>query len=364
MRETGLTLFVKYGRYYLSYTDDNGRRRQKSTSCKTKSEALKVLGDFKRFIRESKKSSLTPFSVFKEEFLDYAETNYSRHTKYLYEKAMAHFIRINGDLALEKINARHYDNYKVTRLREPVQGKISKKVKIKRTMNPITVNIELRSLRAAMSTAVRWQFIEKNPFERLGLISITRSTPAFLTTENVHTLLNATERPWLRDMIIFAINTGLRRGELVSLRWSDIDTEHRIARIINRVDFTTKSGEERIIVLNDAAIAVINRCVHSKKHEYLFSREEGMRVMGDWLTAAFKSAARKAGLPEGIHLHSTRHSFASLLVGSGTSIYTVSKLLGHSSAKTSEIYSHLLPQHLHNEVAKISIGAAVVPNQN
>jgi integrase len=355
MNETGFYLFQKNGIYYLGFTDEDGIRRQKSTKCKIKHEAVKKVSDFKKFLSEEHTAKRISISKFKTEFLGYAKTNYASHTVYLYEQMLSHFIRICGDLPLSKYTPKHYDLYKVTRLKEFVRGKIPKKAE-KRVMNPITVNIELRSLRAVFNTARRWEYIEKNPFDGMSQIPIPKRTPAFMTADDVENMLKVITRPWLKDVLIFAVNTGMRRGELLSLRWQDVDVKLRVARIVNRDDFTTKSGEERVVALNDAALAVVQRCVKSEKHEYLFSREDGIRLLPDWLTAAFKDAARNAGLSEGIHLHSTRHSFASLLVGNGTSLFTVSKLLGHSNAKTSEIYSHLLPQHLHNEVDKLNVG--------
>jgi integrase len=231
-------------------------------------------------------------------------------------------------------------------------------------VSAISVNIELKNLRAAMSTAVRWELISKNPFDKLPFVTIPKRTPAFLTIENADTLLAVIKKQWLRDFIIFAVNTGMRRGEILSLRWCDVDVTARLARITNTDEFTAKGDEQRIVSLNDSALIVVNRCKRSPRHEFVFSDDEGRRMLKDRITHAFKKAVRAAGLPEGLHLHSTRHSFASLLVGSGTSLFTVSKLLGHSSAKTSEIYSHLLPQHLHNEVDKISIGIGSAPMTN
>lgn len=355
MKNISLFRAGRNGYWTIQYTTDEGIRKQKSTGFKNKADAVKVLSEFKSFLVETKmlKKGNTNFSSFVQTFLSFAETNYSKHTAYLYKKTLEGFKRISGDHPLKQYTAKHYDIYKVTRLKEFVQGKIPKKAP-KRCMSPITINIELRCLRAAFNTALRWELIEKNPFSKMQQIPIPKRTPAFLTADDVFKLVHSITKPWLRDVIIFALNTGMRRGELLSLRWQDIDIENKIARISNRDDFTTKSGEERIIALNDAALGVVSRCVHSSLHEYLFSIEGGHRLLPQFLTHQFKKAARDAGLSEGIHLHSTRHSFASYLVGKGTSLFIVSKLLGHSNTKTSEIYSHLLPQHLHAEVQKIN----------
>jgi site-specific recombinase XerD len=122
------------------------------------------------------------------------------------------------------------------------------------------------------------------------------------------------------------------------------------------MDFTTKSGEERVVSLNDSALAVIHRRRQASKNEAIFTNDGGRPVRSDSVSHKFKKVIRATGLPDTLHFHSLRHSFASLLVGSGTSLFTVSKLLGHSTTKTSEIYSHLLPHHMQNEVDKITIG--------
>jgi integrase len=194
------------------------------------------------------------------------------------------------------------------------------------------------------------------------LISIPRRTPAYLTAQDAETLISAITKPWLREFVIVALNTGMRRGELLSLRWIDVDVVARMARITNRVDFTTKSGEERNISLNESAINAIQRCKVSTRHEYIFSDEHGVRLTADRVTHAVKKSIRAANLPEGLHLHSFRHSFASALCGLGTSLKLVGSILGHSNTKTTEIYSHLLPHQRQTEVEKITIGLnSIIP---
>jgi integrase len=370
MNETGISLFKKYGVWYIQYTDAIGKRRQKSTSCKYKPDAIKVLSDFSKFLVEGNKNKPTSLSSFTKDFLKFAESNKCHGTADIYGRALRCFIRIVGDMDINSITPKQWDDFKTFRMNERKQLRKNfdtpEDAAAAREQLPFvsatSVNVALRHIKAAMSTAARWQLIVKNPFERLPLVTIPKRTPAFLTIQDAERLLSGITEPWLKDFIIFAINTGMRRGEILSLRWSDIDTVTRVARITNRQDFTTKNGEERAVSLNDAALMVIKRLKVSKHHEYIFSCEHGRRLNPDRVTTAFKAAIRAAGLPEGLHLHSTRHSFASLLVGGGTSLFTVSKLLGHSNSKTSEIYSHLLPSHMQHEVDKINIG--ITPTVN
>ena len=331
------------GIWYIQYTDSNGVRKHKSTKCARRADAVKKLSDFKSFIEAKPKKKTIPLSAFIADYIKHIQAGHSENTARSYALSLKTFVQIIGDLSLKSITPRHWDAYKTARLSQ-------KKVAVS------TVNIELRSLRAAFSTAARWELIAKNPFMGLSLVSVPKKTPAFLTIQDAERLLVAIKENWFRDVVIFAINTGLRRGELLSLRWKDVDQQLQIARITNREDFTTKSGEERIVSLNDAALSVLNRRRQSPLCDYIFTDDKGVPLTPDTVSHKFKRVIRAAKLPEALHLHSLRHSFASLLVGSGTSLFTVSKLLGHSSTKTSEIYSHLLPQHMQKEVDKITIG--------
>ena len=89
--------------------------------------------------------------------------------------------------------------------------------------------------------------------------------------------------------------------------------------------------------------------------DYVFSLNN-KKVAEDWVTHLFKRYVRKAGLPDDrVHFQSLRHTFASWLVQSGATLYEVQRLLGHSSSKVTEIYSHLQPEQMHRTVDRISV---------
>ncbi|HLP82375.1 MAG TPA: site-specific integrase, partial [Nitrosomonas sp.] len=346
------------------YKDEMGRRKQKSTRCTHKPSAMVVLSDFSKFIADEHKVRPTPFTSFTKDFLKYAESNLSKVTANIYAHAFKQFIRICGDMDIRNISPKHWDDFKTYRLQEKIclrrkfitAQETAIAIDKQPAISPVSVNIELRHLKSSMNTATRWQLIPKNPWEKLPLISIPKVTPPFMMVEDAELLLSGITKQWLKDMVIFGLNTGCRRGEILSLRWSDIDTEKRIANITNRADFVTKGGEQKVIALNDAAVMVLNRRKAAACQEFIFTDELGRKIQPSRATHEFKKYVRLAGLPAKLHLHSCRHSFASILVGTGTSIFSVSKLLNHSSTRTSEIYSHAILSNLHTEVDKIRIG--------
>jgi integrase len=168
--------------------------------------------------------------------------------------------------------------------------------------------------------------------------------------------LSLVEEAWLREAIVFAVSTGIRRGELINLHWSDVDLDRKMMTIQSSGDFTVKGDKTRIVPLSAVAMAVI---AQREKHlgcPYVFHRG-GNRLWPNWVTELFRFYVKKAGLWEkGLHWHNLRSSFASWLVADGASIYAVSKLLGHSSVTlTQKYYARLAPETLHSTVDKIRI---------
>lgn len=127
MENLSLFKLGRSGRWFIQYYSEDGRRRQKTTGCTNKAEAMKVLMKFAKGMADERKPKRAFLSSFTHDFLRYASTNYATHTLYLYMRTLNHFTRICGDVLLNSLSAKHFDMFKVTRLNEYVQGKISKK---------------------------------------------------------------------------------------------------------------------------------------------------------------------------------------------------------------------------------------------
>jgi len=324
------------GIYYYGYLED-GRKRWKSIKCRRKDEALKVLTDVKSLLHQ--KPPVQTVTQFIGEFLPYGRVNLQPKTVDGYEAALRQLASLSGDIPLAAVTRRHIDAFK---------GKRLEKVK------PATLNIELRSLRAAFNVALRWGLIEKNPFAKVQLARIPQLPPTYLSQEDFVRLLALIQEKWLKELMLFAVSTGLRRGEMVNLRWEDVDLVRRIIHIQSHEGFRTKNGKYRIIPLNDAVYNLLVEKAKQTKKEYVFTRR-GYKMGESYITHRFKYYVRKAELSENIRWHSLRHTHASWLVQKGASLYEVQKLLGHSSSKVTEIYSHLQPEQLHDTVNKIKI---------
>jgi integrase len=337
------------GTYYLWFDNEHGKRQKVSTHCKCKTDAVRFLQSFRKDEYErAKRAKKKQAAVFIKEFLEYAKGNFADRTLIIYRSTLKHFISIIGDLPLLSITPQHFDAYKTERLK-------TTKLRSKDTVKPVTVNIELRALRACFNTAYRWKLIPINPFAGQKLVPVPEHLPVFFSKSDFRNLLAVIKEGWLRDTVVFATLTGLRRGEIVNLRWQDVDLKRRVIQIQSNPTFKTKQGQKRVIPLNDTAFYLLQAKHGKDTSEYIFTLN-GKKIFDSWLTHAFKQAVKDAKLQDGrLHFHSLRHTFASWLVQDGVSLYEVQKLLGHSSSSTTEFYSHLLPEQLHSTVNRISI---------
>ncbi len=339
-----VSLWKRRGVYYIGYFDALGKKRWKSTKCTIQGDALRALTNFKKLLDE--KPPTQSLAQFTDDFLSFARATYAKATVDISTIGLRHLQRIACNCPLTELTLEHLDRYKADRLK----GHGDKRGPV----SAVTVNIELRHLRAAMSVAVRWKLLPSNPFSGVRLLRIPEKAPAFLSYSEFRALLAAAAADWFREILIVAVSTGLRRGELLNLTWGDVDLDRRLIHVENRGAFVTKTGKRREVPMNGAVYRLLLERAGGGPAEQVFARN-GSPIDRWVVTHEFKECVRRAGLSEALHFHSLRHTFASWLVQAGTPIYSVQKLLGHSDIKVTEVYAHLQPETLHATVNKIML---------
>jgi integrase len=335
--ESGISLFkpARSPYWYMQWTDENGHQKQKSTLSRSKSEALKCVSDFKVFVKEKQKPML--FSVFAEKFLAANTGTLSPATLILYKSAFKNFQSV-CDLSLNRITPKAWDEFKAKRLQ---------------VISPVSVNKELRTLRAALSTAVRWRLIDANPFSRQRLCHIAEVDAAFISVEQLKSILAAIRNDRIRDMTTIGFNTGMRLGEIVALKWENIDLTEGVITIRNDANFKTKNGRQRTIPMNSEVMTILHERYAQRVNEgcVVFPR-----MRGGFASRVFKHAARIVlGINTPVHFHSLRHSFCSALLSKGASLRVVQMLAGHASISTTEKYLHCTSQDGRNAVELLSL---------
>jgi len=177
--------------------------------------------------------------------------------------------------------------------------------------------------------------------EGVSMAHIPEQAPACLKVSNFQRLMNCIQEGWVKELVLFAVPTGMRKGEILNLKWSDVDLGRRILDIETSLLFKTKFGKRRTIPLNESALLVLKGRITRSASEYVFTLSDKALNSG-CVTHMFKRNVRSSGLTaQRLQFHSPRHTFASWLVQGGASLYEVQGLLGHSSAKVTEIYNHL-----------------------
>lgn len=213
---------------------------------------------------------------------------------------------------------------------------------------PSTINREVTVLKHILSRAVRWEYLSLNPIASLKPLREPSGRTRFLSVEEIGRLLEACEASqsaYLKPFAIVAMNTGMRRNEILSLDRRSIDWANRLVTLSD-----TKNGETRNVYLNEAA------------HEALKSlppRIDGALFPfgSNQVTMLFVRAAKRAKL-EDFRLHDLRHTFASYQAMSGVAGRGLQVLLGHKDARMTMRYSHLSDSYLRAAVNGVVLGAA------
>lgn len=214
------------------------------------------------------------------------------------------------------------------------------KAKRAKEAQPATVNRELGNLKHMMTKAREWNLLYDNPFADVKLLPVPNGPERILTEDEEKKLLAACggrRAPYLRPIIVLALNTGMSKGEILGLQWSQIDLVNRTIRIDNS---KTKYRERRI-PMNETIWNLLAGFEPERKTELVFpSPRNPGHGMRDHKTGFWK-AIEEAGIDH-IRFHDLRHTFATRLVRAGVDLITVQHLLGHSNITMTARYAHAL----------------------
>jgi integrase len=249
-------------------------------------------------------------------------------------------MRIVGDKPLSDITLDDIEGYK---------GRLAAKA-----VRPVSINVYLRSLKAVTQRAVKWGYVRNNIWKGVELLRVPRMEVPYLQKEELTRLLAATENEQLKDVFTVACYTGCRLSELINIRFRYVDFESNTFRIANTGDFETKSGKERVIPMVSKVRDIFKKRLQVKGDTDFVFQVANRPLTKDMLSRQFKRAVRKAGLNEGLHFHSARHTAASWMLMAGIGVHTVKDILGHSSTDLiDKVYGHLSDKFKQTEMEKL-----------
>lgn len=324
-------------RWYIDYRDESGKRIQKVVKhARSKEEAVielqvRVQEAFARRNGIRRRSERIKLCKYSELYLrDYSQTNKRswKTDKSLLKSLVAFF----GDFYLDEITSQHVELYKARRLTKHVTRS--------------TVNRELAILRKMLNLAVEWGYLENGKGVRFKLFSEKGNFKERILSKEEEKRLFESSSGHLRPVLVIALQTGMRLGEILSLRWDQVDLEERMIRVER-----TKSGKLRFVPVNDVLLEELLRLKRERgKGDEIFPWKS--------VKTSFKGACKRAGI-EDLRFHDLRHTFATRLVKRGVDLITVKELLGHSSVTVTERYTHSFKDEKRRAVSVLSEGARV-----
>jgi integrase/recombinase XerD len=204
----------------------------------------------------------------------------------------------------------------------------------------------LKIYRTIFNVFVDWNYIASNPFLKVKLPKRQKDEPVVFTEEQIKIVcerLTAKGKDVIADMVLFAVETGLRLDEENNLRWSDVDFRNKVITIGNKL-FKTKSKKVRRIPFNERMERILlrnsNRQLEKSKilREFVFVQSNGKQYKKDTVSKSLKKVIKEAGLPDELHWHCLRATAATRWASNKVPIFTVSKLLGHSTVNVTTRY--------------------------
>jgi len=216
-----------------------------------------------------------------------------------------------------------------------------------REVAPATVNRELTILKHMLKMAVKWELSSTNPAASVAPFPVQEGRLRYLAEDEIPACKDQITSPWLYPLVVLALNTGARQGELLDLCYEDIDSERGLIYFGR-----TKNRRLKTVPMNHAVREAVDWLIRHRYGDYLFMWPWGDRVGRTTVYDAFKKACSDAEI-EKFRFHDLRHTAASYLVMNGVDLATVKELLGHREIEMTLRYSHLAPAHKAKAVEKL-----------
>lgn len=214
---------------------------------------------------------------------------------------------------------------------------VTRKHQATRVVRPATRNRYLSTIRRLLNLCAEWGWMGPPP--KLRPAKEPKVRIRWITQDEARRLLTAAPHDWLRDLIAFALATGMRAGEILSLTWADVDLGRGVAWVTAD---RAKSGKARAVPLNPEAIEVVRRR-NGTHAQLVFTRNGRPQYQVD--AKAFGRACAAAKIT-GFHFHDLRHTWASWHVQAGTPLFVLKELGGWETLEMVKKYAHMDGSHL------------------
>ncbi len=313
--------------WWMSFTHD-GEQYRRSTETEDRKLAQRIFDKLKGEIAEGKWFEKLPGEGYTfTDLMDKYMKEYSAFNKapksYKRDKGLRKNLEpVFGDMILTEISPLQISEYKTKRRMEGA--------------SPRTVNYELTLMGHAYNLAIReWGWLNDNPVIKVQKEKVNNLIERWLTLEEEKKLLEASPK-WLQEIIIFAIQTGLRESEILDLAWRQVEINRRTITI-----YEQKNKGVDTLPLSQTALNILlgkNKNPHHE-NDLVFPNMSGKRILPSNLIRSFQVAVKKSGIRR-LRFHDLRHTFATRLVQNGVDLLTLQKLGRWKEVKMVLRYAH------------------------
>ena len=341
--------------WWTNFIDKDGNRIrlstkiQVSTNRKDKRAAIQEAARLQATYRPHSKAK-TDLEKIKERYLKYAASNKSASTYRVERIALDRFCSWAGKKNVDPLLIEDYKEYRLAFVAER------------------TINRELDSIRALFKKAAAWypDKIEYNPCDGVGRypVDIVAESPTFFTKTQVSTILYKSGKTYLHDMILLAVNTGLRQAELIYLQWRDINFDTWTVTVQAKKELGWKpkgrKARMRVVPIPEPCWRMLRQRKLTSISSFVFANKFGEARLNNLQRDLRDFLDRLKLYKKGMGWHTFRHTYASHLAMKGVPMKSIAELLGHRDPRTTDIYSHLSQSHLAEMVERLDFGVSKV----
>jgi integrase len=328
-------IYRRGGIWWIRYAGIDGRIIRESSRSNKFKAADDLLLQRRSEIKEGNQPEIRritnhTFKELAEEYEKWAERQRSFKSK---QGFIGQLNEVFGNLPLRRFNSMLIEQFQTERMQ--------------RGNKPATVNRLVATVKHMFTKAVEWDMVEEQTLKRIRkakLLEENNRRLRYLSKEECQALINACN-DHLRPIVITALNTGMRKGEILNLKWDNVDLKHGFILLDQ-----TKNGERREVPINLTLKETFTELFQGTKDRprridvpYVFYDPPTGKPYRD-VKRSFNTALKKTKITD-FHFHDLRHCFASLLVMAGQDLTTVKELLGHKTLTMTLRYAHLAPSH-------------------
>jgi len=324
-------VYSKGENFYIDYYAHGRRKRemigpsQKVAEVVLKKRKVEIAeGKFLDIKREAR----IKFNDFADQYLEaHSKQNRSYYTDC---KNMNVLKRFFGGKDMQDITALDVQRFKIQRASE---------------VSVATTNRALALIKSMFNRAVEWKKLTENPCTTVKLFKENNQRLRYLEQEDMKKLLD-NSKGYLHAIVITALFTGMRKSEILGLKWKDCDFNRGLIRLTR-----TKNNETRTLPMSDKVKSALIAVQKHLESAYIFCKKNG-KPFGN-VRKSFDKLLKVCKI-DGFRFHDLRHTYASQLVMNGVDLNTVRELLGHKSLQMTLRYAHLSPDHKRRAVDILS----------